>query len=183
SFRVTGDATAYIQKLESYTTSHEHHVIPTRYAEIPPGVLLDMPLTLAWANGTYAAITEASLRHYAGMALMRSSNEELPPRLVCKLTPRPDGTKVVRSLPMQTPWRVVLIGDRPGALLESNTVYCLNEPSVIKDTSWIKPGKITFSWWNGDVYDGKPGAPILSLETAKRYIDFCARNGIAPHSL
>jgi alpha-glucosidase len=84
---------------------------------------------------------------------------------------------------MQTPWRVVLIGDRPGALLESSTLYCLNDPSVIKDVSWIKPGKITFSWWNGDVYDGKRSLPILSLEMAKKYIDFCARNGIPTHSL
>jgi alpha-glucosidase len=84
---------------------------------------------------------------------------------------------------MQTPWRVVLMGDRQGALLESNTIYCLNEPSVIRDTSWIKPGKITFSWWNGDVYDGKRSLPILSFAMAKKYIDFCARNGIPTHSL
>ena len=79
--------------------------------------------------------------------------------LVCQLTPRPDGAKVVRPLPLRTPWRVILVGDRPGALLESGTLYCLNEPSVIKDVSWIKPGKITFSWWNGDVYDGKRDQP------------------------
>jgi len=82
-----------------------------------------------------------------------------------------------------TPWRVVLVGDRPGALLESNTLYSLNDPPAIGDTSWIKPGKITFSWWNGDVYDGVRGAPILSLETQKKYIDFCARNGIAYHAV
>ena len=84
---------------------------------------------------------------------------------------------------MHTPWRVVLIADRPGVLLESETIYCLNDPSLITDTSWIKPGKITFSWWNGDVYDGHPGQPILSLDMARKYIDFCARNGISTHSL
>src|SRR5207244_6308969 len=117
------------------------------------------------------------------MSLMRPAGETSRDDLVCQLTPRPDGSKVVRPLPMQTPWRVVLVGDRPGALLESGTLYCLNEPSVIKDVSWIKPGKITFSWWNGDVYDGQPGLPILSVEMAKKYIDFCARNGIPTHSL
>jgi alpha-glucosidase len=183
SFQVEGDPTTYLQKLENYTTSHEHEVVPTRYRDISPGVLLDLPLTLAWPEGTYVAITEASLRHYAGMALVNSSTDASLPRLVCKLTPRPDGAKVVRPLPMQTPWRVVLIGDRPGALLESNTLFCLNEPSTIKDLSWIKPGKITFSWWNGDVYDGQRDRPILSFDMAKRYIDFCARNGIPTHSL
>jgi alpha-glucosidase len=183
SFRVAGEPTAYAQYLEGYTTSHEHNVTTARFRELRPGVLLDMPLTLAWEDGTYAAITEGALRHYAGMSLMRPSGETLRDDLVCQLTPRPDGSKVVRPLPMQTPWRVVLIGNRPGALLESSTLYCLNEPSVVKDVSWIKPGKITFSWWNGDVYDGKRSLPILSLEMAKKYIDFCARNGIPTHSL
>jgi alpha-glucosidase len=183
SFRVAGNPTAYAQYLENYKTSHEHTVTPCAYHELRPLVLLDLPLTFSWTNGTYMALTEASLRHYAGMALARPESEAASDTLVCRLTPRSDGTKVVRSLPMETPWRVVLVGDRPGALLESSTLYCLNEPSVIKDTSWIKPGKITFTWWNGDVYDGQPSLPILSVDMAKKYIDFCARNGIPTHSL
>lgn len=184
SFRAEGEPTAYVQVLENYTTSHEHNVTTLPYTDIKPGELLDLPLTLSWTNGSYAAITEAALRHYAGMALMLSStNDGGPSRLVCKLTPRSDGSKVVRPLPMHTPWRVVLLGDRPGALLESSTLFCLNEPSVIKNTSWIKPGKITFHWWNGDVYDGRPGPPMLSFEMNKWYIDFCAREGIPTHSI
>ena len=181
SFRVEGEPTAYAQYLENYKTSHEHNVTPTPYRELLPGTLLDLPLTFSWTDGTYVAITEASLRHYAGMALMRPLDAAPADGLVCKLTPRPDGTKVTRPLPMQTPWRVVMVGDRPGALLESETLYCLNDPSVIKDVSWIKPGKITFSWWNGDVFEGQPGLPILSIDMAKKYIDFCAQNGIPTH--
>ncbi len=183
SFRLVGEPTAFVQYLESYRTSHEHNVTTVPYREIRRGALLDMPLTCSWEDGTFAAITEAALRHYAGMSLSRSTGEGAGDELVCQLTPRPDGTKVVRPLPMQTPWRVVLVADRPGALLESGTIYCLNEPSVIKDVSWIKPGKITFPWWNGDVYDGQPGQPILSFEMAKKYIDFCSREGIPTHSL
>lgn len=179
SFGVQGNPTAYIQVLENYTTSHEHNVTTTAFDSIKPGDLLDTPLTLAWPDGNFAAITEASLRHYAGMALSRSSDGPL----VSKLTPRPDGTKVVRSLPLETPWRVILLSDRLGGLLESTTLFCLNEPSVVRDISWIKPGKITFHWWNGDVYDGKPGDLALSFEMAKKYIDFCARSGIPTHAI
>lgn len=183
SFGVEGNPMAYAQYLESYTTSHEHNVTPVRSRDLPPGQLLDMPLTLAWEDGTCAAITEAALRHYAGMSLRRTNGMAVRTELVCQLTPRPDGTKVLRPLPLQTPWRVVLMADRPGALLESDMLYCLNEPPSIKDVSWIQPGKITFSWWNGDVYDGKRELPILSFEMAKKYIDFCARTGIPTHSL
>lgn len=201
SFLVQGNPTAYVQYLENYNTGHEHNVTTTLCRDLRTDGLMDMPLTLSWEDGTCAAITEAALRHYAGMSLMRPSStrpfapapggvEKAGPlsqtsgeRLICRLTPRPDGTKVVRSLPLETPWRVVLLGDRPGALLESGALYCLNEPSSIKNLSWIKPGKITFSWWNGDVYDGQRDLPILSFGMAKKYIDFCARNGIPTHSL
>jgi alpha-glucosidase len=183
SFVVEGNPMAYAQYLENYTTSHEHNVTPARARDLRPGELLDTPLTLVWEDGTCAAITEGALRHYAGMSLRRAAGAADRADLVCQLTPRPDGTKVVGQLPLQTPWRVLLVGDRPGALLESSTLYCLNEPSVINDVSWIKPGKITFSWWNGDVYDGKRDLPILSFAMAKKYIDFCVRTGIPTHSL
>jgi alpha-glucosidase len=84
---------------------------------------------------------------------------------------------------MKTPWRVVLIGNRPGALLESTTIYRLNEPNAIGNTSWIKPGKTTFSWWNGDLYESKPKEPILSLSVAKKYIDFCVKMNIPFHGV
>ncbi len=183
SFRLDGDPQAHIQYLPNHLTSHEHNVLTTPAHEIRPGELMDLPLTFSRADGSYVAITEAALRHYAGMALARAPGTDPQPTLVTRLTPRADGSKVVRPLPLNTPWRVVLIGDRPGALLESGTLYALNEPSVIRDTSWIHPGKITFHWWNGDVYDGKPGEPILSFNMAKRYIDFCAANGIPTHSM
>lgn len=182
SFRVSGEPTAYAQYLENYKTSHEHPVTTAPASELRSGTLIDLPLTFSWNDGTYVAITEAALRRYSGMALLRPPGPDSH-ELVCKLTPRPDGTKVVRPLPMQTPWRVVMIGDRPGALLESGTLFCLNEPPVIKDVSWIKPGKITFHWWNGDVFDGKPGPPMLSFEMNRKYIDFCAREGIPTHSI
>ncbi len=183
SFRLEGQPAAGVQYLENYRTSHEHAVDSIPYADIRVDTLLDMPVTFLWRDGTYAAITEAALRHYAGMALMRPSTGASGNALVCRLTPRTDGTKVVRPLPMKTPWRVVLVSDRAGALLESGTLYCLNEPSVIGDSSWIKPGKITFPWWNGDVYDGHRALPILSVEMATKYIDFCASNGIPFHAM
>jgi alpha-glucosidase len=182
-FGVVGNPTAYAQYLENYNTSHEHNVTNSSTRDLRLGELLDMPLTLAWSNGPCAAITEAALRHYAGMSLRSKGGESERVELVCQLTPRADGTKVVGSLPLRTPWRMVLMAKNPGALLESSTLYCLNEPSVIKDPSWIKPGKITFSWWNGDVYNGQREEPILSFAMARKYIDFCARTGIPTHSL
>ncbi|MBI1984057.1 MAG: glycoside hydrolase family 97 catalytic domain-containing protein, partial [Acidobacteria bacterium] len=62
-------------------------------------------------------------------------------------------------------------------------VLNLNEPSRIADTSWIKPGKTTWHWWNGT--EGEPAgfATQLDLRTMKHYVDFCARHGIAYHAV
>lgn len=178
SFGVAGNPTSYIQVLENFRTSHEHFVTTTRYDEIKPGSLLDMPLTLAWDDGVVASISEAALRHYAGMSLTKTQSV-----LRCKLSPWPDGTKVKTTLPMHTPWRVVLVAKRAGELLESNTIYCLNDPPAIGDTSWIRPGKMTWTWWNGYLYDDHRTQPIFSMEMQKRYIDFCAANGILYHDV
>jgi len=198
SFALCGDPLAYVQYPANFHTSHEHNVVTTRCRSLKTNALIDTPVTLAFEDGTHLAITEAALRRYAGMYLSlqrggrpttddlitQSPNHPTPvTELVCRLAPRPDGTKVVRDLPMTTPWRVVMVGDRVGALLESSVLYCLNDPPAFKDTSWITPGKMTWPWWNGDVYDGKRGDPILSLSMARKYVDFCARYGLPYHSV
>ena len=76
-----------------------------------------------------------------------------------------------------------MIGDRVGALLESNILTSLNEPNKIGDVSWLKPGKTTFPWWNGNVTPDTLNAPGNNFVTQQYYIDFCARNGIEYHSV
>ncbi|WP_434035579.1 glycoside hydrolase family 97 N-terminal domain-containing protein [Formosa sp. 4Alg 33] len=54
-----------------------------------------------------------------------------------------DGTKVHKTLPFQSPWRVVMMGNSHGELLEQNyLIQNLNPPSKIADDSWITPGKV-----------------------------------------
>ena len=171
----SGDPLSLVQYLENYKTSHEHNVARVPFSKVDEDRLLDTPLTMI-GDGYALAITEASLRNYAGMSLMKEGGA-----LRSKLSPRDDGTLVETTLPMKTPWRVVLIGDNVGDLVESNTIFALNEPAE-GDWDWVKPGKITWPWWNGNLFDGVPPDPILSFETSKKYIDWCAENGIPYHS-
>lgn len=183
SFGLAGKPRALVQFLENFRTSHEHPVENLAWDSLPSGRLVDVPLTLLWPDGTSAAITEAALRRYPGMSLMRGAEIGDQTSLVSRLSPRPDGSMAKCELPFSTPWRVVLLADRPGRLLESGTLFALNDPPAFQDLRWIRPGKITFHWWNGDVFDGTPGEPILSVPMARRYIDFCASNHIAAHAL
>ncbi len=74
------------------------------------------------------------------------------------------------SLPLETPWRMILVSDNPGDIVESNMVHHLAEPAGIEDQNWIRPGRASWSWW-GDHESGR------NFEKLKDYIDFAAEMG------
>lgn len=182
-FAVAGSPRAHVLTLNSFTTPHEEIYTTARLDEITPDALVGLPLLLEHPEGPFLAITEANLTDYAGMYLAGAA--EHPGTLVTSLSPWPgqEEIKVKGETPHVSPWRVVMIGDRQGALIESNLIVNLNEPSRIEDPSWIKPGKISFPWLNGYVVKGQDFEPGVNTATMKHYIDFCAENGIEYHSL
>lgn len=52
------------------------------------------------------------------------------------------------ELPWRMPWRVIIIGDQAGDILLSSLITDLAPKTKIKDTSWIEPGKASWSWWS-----------------------------------
>ena len=97
---------------------------------------VERPLTVEVDDQVYVAIAEAGLVDYARMKLRAS--KERPHTVLSDLT-----GDVTASMPFQTPWRVLMVGNSPGALLENNDLLLnLNEPNAIEDPSWIKPGKV-----------------------------------------
>jgi alpha-glucosidase len=57
------------------------------------------------------------------------------------------GVKPRHRLPWIMPWRVIVLGDTAGDILTSTLVTDLAEPSQFADTSWIKTGRASWSWW------------------------------------
>lgn len=51
------------------------------------------------------------------------------------------------TLPWASPWKVVLFSDTLAPIVETNVVTHLSPPNAIADTSWIKPGRVSWSWW------------------------------------
>lgn len=166
--------------LPSYQTSHEATYSHVKYEEIKERNLMDMPALFEYPNHIFMAITEAAVRDYAGMYLWKENG-----CLQGKLSPKlnQEQIKVEASLPHQSPWRVFMISDRVGALIESDLLTNLNEPCKIEDTSWIKPGKTTFTWWNGNVTPDTTFLGGNNFRSNKYYIDFAARNGLDFHSI
>jgi alpha-glucosidase len=180
SFTPFGNPGVLTLQLPNYTSSHEGEYTSGNWHSLKEDTLMDVPTLLVFPQNIYLAITEAALVNYAGMYLVKHND-----RLISKLSPLPSDTAVMvkAALPFKSPWRVLLIGDRIGTLIESNIITSLNEPNKIKDTSWIKPGKTTFPWWNGSIIPDTTFFPGNNFENNKYYIDFCARNGIEFHSV
>jgi hypothetical protein len=102
-------------------------------------------------DSVWVLITESDLdKSYTGCRLARKSENGLYSlRLPDRLEGNGKGhTKPQSSLPWQTPWRVIMLGDSPGDILESTLAQDLGAPSIVKDVSWIKPGRSSWSWWS-----------------------------------
>ena len=180
-FRFPADARAFALPLNGFSTSYEKRYAVKPVKALPTDWLLGLPLLLECPGGTWAAVTEANVNEYAGLYLAPSGDGSFSARL--SPLPKEPGVAVRSSLPHASPWRVVMLGDRIGRLVESDIVLDLSEPCAIKDTSWIKTGKTTFPWWNGFYEENVAFKPGLNTATAKHYIDFCAEAGIPYHSL
>lgn len=136
------------------------------------------PLMLKSKDGLYINIHEAALVNYPAMNLhIDKSNYTLSSVLV----PDALGNKAYLQAPAKTPWRTIIVSDKATDIIASHTILNLNEPSVIKDPSWIKPTKYVGVWWEMHVgkasWDSASGKHGATTANVKRYIDFAAKNG------
>lgn len=180
-FRIKGNPKTLLMYLPGYISSHEglyHHL---NYDNIAETKLIEMPVTMEFSDGIYMSITEAAIRDYPGMYLMKDDD-----RFIGKLSPRIGQEEIkaeISAFPFATPWRVMTISNCLATLFETNILTNLNEPCKIEDVSWIRPYKTTFTWWNGNVVPDTTFSPGNNFQTNKYYIDFAARNEIDLHSI
>ena len=138
--------------------------------------LVALPLLAEVPAVGWVAVTEANIENYAGMYLRKN---DVAFGVRAELSPRIDapGIAVEADAPVTTPWRVLMIGDDPGRLVESNIVLNLNPASKIADTSWIRAGKSAWDWWSGQAAPSVSFKPGMNTDTMKHYIDFAAASG------
>lgn len=78
------------------------------------------------------------------------------------------------------PWRYFVITKDDKQLMVNTMTYKLATKSQLQDVSWIKPGQVSWEWWN----DASPYGPDVNfvagynLDTYKYYIDFASKYGI-----
>lgn len=76
------------------------------------------------------------------------------------------------------PWRILAVTSDDTQMPVNNLVYALARPNKIGDTSWIKPGKVAWDWWNDWNLKGVDFKAGINYDTYKYYIDFAANHKI-----
>ena len=153
SFNFTKNHNIWAADYKTYASHQEEEFNSMTLEEINPEQVIGLPLLAKINQNCYAAITEADLTDWAGMYLQKQTHDNSL-SLEADLSPLPGNPKEkVKILPGSwSPWRVIMLGDSPGALIESEIVNNLNDPCEIEDPSWIEPGISAWDhWWSGEV--------------------------------
>ena len=177
-FSYVTDATSYPLILDGFQSSYEDEYQLRMVSGMHSDWLIGLPYLAEEPGIGWVAITEADIDNYAGMYL-RKYGGFLSLKFQAELSPRVDepGIAVETTTPFKSPWRVLMIGDQPGRLIESNIVLNLNPRSKVQDTSWIRAGKYAWDWWSGDAAPSLKTKAGVNTATMKHYIDFASASG------
>jgi len=162
------------------------------FSELYPDSLIFLPVLVKGSGQKKVVITEADLENYPGMYLKSASKGSYGFEGVHPEYPMEEfqggygklNTMISRRAPYiarvngtrDFPWRLVVVSERDADLLNNDMVLKLAAPSRIIDISWIRPGKVSWDWWNDwniSHVDFKAG---INTKTYKYYIDFAGAN-------
>ena len=155
----------------AYETYYEGELSPNTTAA--NGVGWSFPALLRTATGRWALITEAGVgTNFCGTRLSNTTSGGIY-RIALPDPKEGAGTGAVEpaaTLPWEMPWRVIIVGDSLANIVESTLVTDVCPPSRVTDTSWIKPGRVAWSWWS-DNPSPQDGAK------QKKFVDLAAEMG------
>ena len=193
-YRFASDRTAFVPYVNARTgdpfySSFENTYTESRISALDKQKLMFLPLVVEAGNGVKVCISESDLENYPGLYL---SNAKAEHSLSGVHAPYPAAKRqgghnnlqmIVEKRenyiarvngPRTFPWRMAIVTTDDKDLAASNMTYLLGAPSRVGDTSWIKPGKVAWEWWNDWNLDGVDFATGVNNDTYKAYIDFAA---------
>jgi alpha-glucosidase len=192
TFAVSGQAEAVLGIDTTFMTHYEPAFHRVRLDTLKAGRRGLLPALIALQGGPSIAITESQLEDYPGMYLISGDAggpalAGLFPQAALEekaandrnvfVTRRAD--YLARIAGRRTlPWRIVMIADEDRKLLLNQMVYNLAAPSRLTDVSWIKPGKVSWDWFNNLNLRGVSFHAGVNDDTYKYFIDFAAKNQI-----
>ena len=183
----------HLQETKSFVTAYEErysHTDSDKWAD--DGRFSTLPVLIETNNGYDILISESDLSEYPGMFLgnkgSKGMNGLFPKEPISFV---PEGDRAMRITKeadyiaktegsRDFPWRYFVIADKSEKIAENTMTLKLAHKSVIGDASWIKPGQVSWEWWNGATPYG-PDVDFITgcnLDTYKYFIDFASKYGI-----
>lgn len=186
------DYLSHLSFTGSFKTAYENPYSHIKTAEYKEGDrMTTLPVLLETDKPYKILISEADLSDYPCMFLKSTGNNGMKSAFPkCPLEFGDDGDRSVKITreadyiaktagTRSFPWRLFVITREDKQLLENEMVYKLAAPNVLGDVSWVKPGQVSWDWWNGTFspygVDFKTGC---NMSTYKYYIDFASKYGI-----
>jgi alpha-glucosidase len=199
-FNFAADHKAYVPYIndmrdgERYTYSFESYYDEIPLSRIKEDSLAIVPLLVDLEDGKKVAIMDGGTEDYPGMFLVR--NTAVAHGLKATFAPYPTegiyagyqglnfiATRRADYIAQTTgkrefPWRAMVISARDIDLANNDMAQKLAQPCRIEDTSWIKPGKVAWDWWNTTNITGVDFRAGMNTPTYKYFIDFASANGL-----
>lgn len=182
---------AHLQQTGSFKTSYEDAYSKLNTQDFNSDTKMStFPVLLNTTQNHKILISESDLTDYPAMFLKGISANKMKgvfPKV--PLTFGEDGDRSVKitseadyiaktSGKRNFPWRYFVITKEDKQLLENTMTYNLAERSKIQDPSWIKPGQVSWEWWNGATPYHVDFESGFNEETYKYFIDFASTFGI-----
>ena len=189
-FNFPSNDVVYYPQEDTFYSHNERKYLPQKLSEIAPMFIATLPAVVDVGNGAKLAIAESDLSDYPGLWLRGGAPQfalhaTFPPYPLKEQQTSDRDYKVVETADYIAvtsgtrtyPWRVLGIADHDGDLITNQLVYLLESPSKVSDTSWIKPGKVAWDWWNDWNIDGVDFHAGINTKTYEYYVDFAAKYG------
>lgn len=151
-----------------------------------------LPALVALESGVKIVLTETDLQDYPGLWLRGTGLGQSGLQGIFPAYPKKELLKNDRDLIVierenfiaktqgtrKFPWRVMMVAENDEDIIANQLPYLLSEPSRLKESAWIKPGKVAWDWWNfnniyGQDVDFEAG---INTATYKYFVDFASEN-------
>ena len=188
NFNFPTNFVVYYPQEDTFYSHNERKYLPQHLSEIAPMFIATLPAVVDVRGGAKLAIAESGLSDYPGLWLQGSAPQfalkaTFPPYPLKEQQTSDRDYKVVEAADYIAvtagtrtfPWRVLGIADHDGDLITNQLVYLLESPSNVEDTSWIRPGKVAWDWWNDWNIDGVDFHAGINTKTYEYYVDFASK--------
>lgn len=192
AFQVPAGSVFHLSKTRSFITEYENpysHIPADRYTR--DSLMSYLPVLIEESNGQRVLLSETGLRDYPAMFVKGDKGNALQalfpqvPAVYKEVSDRQLKIERTHDYIARTsgshcfPWRYFYIVGRDADLPLNDFTTRLADPSELNDDgSWIKPGQVSWDWWNHLQLKGVDFHAGINDATYRYYIDFAAHYGI-----